>query len=140
MVSEPEELSALDWAEAEGRVLAFEDETSPAPGVRVLRVGGHTPGQSIVLVETAGGTVLLSSDAVHYVEELETDRPFVHLDSLPDMYAALERVRETLASGQAVRLVPGHDPGVFDDPAWQPVAELPQHARRLVLPTGEAAA
>jgi glyoxylase-like metal-dependent hydrolase (beta-lactamase superfamily II) len=134
MVSESDELSGLDRADAEGRVITFEDETSPSPGVRVLRVGGHTAGQSIVLVDTVGGTVLLSSDAVHYVEELENDRPFVHLDSLPGMYAALDRVRELLASGQAVRLVPGHDPGVFDDPAWQPVPELPMYARRLVLP------
>jgi glyoxylase-like metal-dependent hydrolase (beta-lactamase superfamily II) len=120
-------------------VTTFDRETTVAPGVRVVRVGGHTAGQAIVLVDTAEGTVLLSSDAVHYVEELDRDRPFVHVDSVPDMYEALDRVRRLLASGEAVRLVPGHDPGVFDDPAWQPVAELPEHARRLVLLAAAAA-
>jgi len=138
MVGDGGELGALDAADAEGRVVTFDEETTVAPGVRVIRVGGHTAGQAMVLVETAGGPGLLSSDAVHYSEELDRDRPFVHVDSAADMYVAFDRVRGMLDRGEAVRLVPGHDPGVFDDPAWQPAPELPEHARRLVLPPAGA--
>ena len=66
---------------------------------------------------TAGGPVILASDAVHYYEELERDRPFSIVASLADMYAAFDQIRE-LAAG--ARVVAGHDPLVaerFGDPA-----------------------
>src|SRR6185369_2522825 len=52
---EDAELAHLRQASRDGRVRAFEDEVELAPGVRVLRVGGHTPGQSVVLVDTGEG-------------------------------------------------------------------------------------
>ncbi len=83
-----------------------------APGIELTQVGGHTPGQAIVTVATAGGPVVLASDAVHYYEELERDRPFSIVASLADMYAAFDQIRE-LADGGA-RVVAGHDPLVAD--------------------------
>ena len=68
-----------------------------------------------------GGPVILASDAVHYYEELERDRPFSIVASLADMYAAFDQIRE-LASGGA-RVVAGHDPLVaerFGHPADPP--------------------
>ena len=79
-----------------------------APGIELTQVGGHTPGQAIVTVATAAGPVVLASDAVHYYEELERDRPFSTVANLADMYAAFDQIRE-LAGGGA-RLVAGHDP------------------------------
>src|SRR5689334_10609666 len=72
-------------------------------------------------VATAGGPVVLASDAVHYYEELERDRPFSIVASLADMYAAFDQIRE-LAGGGA-RVVAGHDPLVaerFGHPADPP--------------------
>ena len=54
----------------------------------------------------------LASDAVHYFEELERDRPFSIVASLADMYAAFDQIRE-LAGGGA-RVVAGHDPLVAE--------------------------
>jgi glyoxylase-like metal-dependent hydrolase (beta-lactamase superfamily II) len=82
-----------------------------APGIDVIQVGGHTPGQAIVVVGTAAGRVLLTSDAVHYYEEIERDRPFSIVAELPAMYAAFDTIRELAADGRT-RVVAGHDPDV----------------------------
>ena len=92
-----------------------------APGIELTQVGGHTPGQAIVTVATAGGPVVLASDAVHYYEELERDRPFSIVANLADTYAAFDRIRELAQAGALV--VAGHDPLVaerFGDPADAP--------------------
>jgi glyoxylase-like metal-dependent hydrolase (beta-lactamase superfamily II) len=84
-----------------------------APGIELIEVGGHTPGQAIVLVETAVGRVLLASDAVHYYEEIERDRPFSIVADLPAMYAAYDTIRQ-IARDQHTSVVAGHDPEVLN--------------------------
>lgn len=104
------ELDYLRRAEREGRVRTFERDVELAPGVRVIRVGGHTPGQSVVTVNTSAGTVLLASDAVHYYEEYQRSMPFSQAACLVDMYAGFEQIRAMLDTGAARHLVAGHDP------------------------------
>lgn len=112
--SEPDEIAELQRADAEGRVQAFTDTVEVAPGVRVTEVGGHTPGQCMVTVPTAVGTVLLTSDAVHFTEELERDMPFVSVTDLPGMYAGLEMVRSLRDTGAVDHVVTGHTAGLLD--------------------------
>jgi len=107
---EDDEIATLRRLAGEGRLRTFADEVEPAPGVRVIRVGGHTPGQSVVTVDTSAGPVLLASDAVHYYEEFERSMPFTQVANLIDMYAAFEDIRARLATGAVRHLVPGHDP------------------------------
>jgi glyoxylase-like metal-dependent hydrolase (beta-lactamase superfamily II) len=92
------------------RVRTIEGEAEPVPGVRSLEVGGHSPGQTMFLVEAAGAPVLLTSDAVHFGSELDEDRPFAVLYDLPGTYRAYDRVRALAAEGATV--VAGHDPRV----------------------------
>jgi glyoxylase-like metal-dependent hydrolase (beta-lactamase superfamily II) len=110
---EDAEIAYLRRAEREGRVQTFEDDVALAPGVRVIRVGGHTPGQSVVTVNTSDGTVLLASDSVHYYEEYERSMPFTQVASLVDMYAAFDRIRAMLDTGEVRHLVSGHDPATL---------------------------
>jgi glyoxylase-like metal-dependent hydrolase (beta-lactamase superfamily II) len=107
---EESELDDLATAVESGRVTLFQDQATPAPGIEVIRVGGHTPGQSTVKVRTGAGVVLLGSDAVHYDEELELDRPFAHLADVAGTYEALDRIREWRATGEVSMVVSGHDP------------------------------
>jgi glyoxylase-like metal-dependent hydrolase (beta-lactamase superfamily II) len=119
--AEASELDQLRELRAAGR-LTLAGRTRPiAPGIELIQVGGHTPGQAIVTVATAGGPVILASDAVHYFEELERDRPFSIVASLADMYAAFDQIRELASAG--ARVVAGHDPLVaerFGHPADPP--------------------
>jgi glyoxylase-like metal-dependent hydrolase (beta-lactamase superfamily II) len=110
---EDDEIAALRRAARQGRLRTFEDDLELAPGVRVIRLGGHTPGQSVVTVDTTAGVVLLASDSVHYYEEFERSMPFTQVTSLVDMYAGFERIRAMLATGEVDHLVCGHDPGTL---------------------------
>ena len=48
------------------RVRILQGDREVLPGIRVHRVGGHTAGLQIVTVQTARGTVVLTSDASHF--------------------------------------------------------------------------
>jgi glyoxylase-like metal-dependent hydrolase (beta-lactamase superfamily II) len=109
----PEEIERVQRAQADGRVTLVRGEGQElAPGVVAYDVGGHSPGQLVLTVETASGGAVLASDAIHYYEELELDRPFDVLVDLAESYRALDTLRRLTADGQA--LVAGHDPLVME--------------------------
>ncbi len=112
--AETDEVAELVRARDEGRLRPFSGSVEVAPGVVVTEVGGHTPGECMVTVPTSEGTVLLTSDAVHFTEELERDMPFIAVTDLPAMYAGLQRVRDLVADGAVDHVLTGHDPGVLD--------------------------
>jgi glyoxylase-like metal-dependent hydrolase (beta-lactamase superfamily II) len=112
--AEDSELKDLAAAAAQGRAVVFGDRYQVADGIEVRRIGGHTPGQSMVTVRTADGPVLLASDAVHYYEEYDKNMPFVSVANLVDMYAGFDTIRALAADGSAAHLVSGHDPGTLD--------------------------
>jgi glyoxylase-like metal-dependent hydrolase (beta-lactamase superfamily II) len=87
-------------------------EANVAPGVTAITVGGHSPGQQVLVVEGARGPAVLASDAVHLYEEFERDRPFAVIVDLEEMYRAYDLVRRLCDESSAV-LVPGHDPAVM---------------------------
>lgn len=118
--SEASDIEALRRARAAGRLRllpapaagAVPAAQDVADGLRVLEVGGHTPGELVVLVSDGDGEVVLASDALHYYDELRLDRPFQHVTDLPAMYAGFELLRG-LAENGARTLVAGHDPEVM---------------------------
>lgn len=110
---EESEIDRLSQVADQPRSRLIDDALQIAPGVDVIVVGGHTPGQCVVRVRTAEGTVLLASDAVHYYEELERDMPFSSAVDLGQMYNALERIRAMVASGDVDIVVSGHDPATL---------------------------
>ena len=114
---DPDEVDELRRIEAEGRLRTFSGRTRIAEGVELIEVGGHTPGQAMVLVETSEGRVLIASDAAHFVEELERDMPFVSMADVPQSYRVLEQIRQT----DAVHVLTGHDAGTLD--ALEPLGE-----------------
>jgi glyoxylase-like metal-dependent hydrolase (beta-lactamase superfamily II) len=110
---EPHEVRRIAEAHRLGRVRTIAGRAEVAPGVTAITVGGHSPGQQIVLVETARGRVILASDAVHFTEELERDRAFAVIADLEEMYRAYDLLHELVREPGAV-LVPGHDPDVME--------------------------
>lgn len=110
--AEPAEIDHLRELRAAGRLTLVRGSHQVAPGIELIQVGGHTPGQAIVVVATPAGRVVLASDAVHYYEELERDRPFSAVADLPDMYAAFDLLRE-MQQDAGTAIVAGHDPAVL---------------------------
>ena len=109
---ESDEIEELRRAAREGRLVTIDQDLKVAPNVSVEVVGGHTPGQAIVTVTTANGAVLIASDAVHLLEELHRDMPFIAVTDLPALYAAFDLIRSRVASGAI--LLSGHDPLTLD--------------------------
>ena len=112
--SEDEDLAQIAAAAAEARLVTFSGRLELAPGVELIEVGGHTPGQSVVKVATDEGAVLLASDAIHYYEEYEDDLPFMFVADLPGMYSAFDTIHEMESSGEIQHLVSGHDPDTLN--------------------------
>jgi glyoxylase-like metal-dependent hydrolase (beta-lactamase superfamily II) len=110
---EAAEVELIAAAVAAGRARTTAGEEEVLAGVRTIEVGGHSPGQLLVVVSAGAGSVVLTSDAVHFYEELERDRPFAVADDLAAMRRGYERVRE-LARAPGAVVVAGHDPLVAD--------------------------
>lgn len=111
--TEPSELDVLASLHAAGKVQTFSGILELAPGVDVIEVGGHTPGQSMVKVATDHGTVLLASDAVHFREELTREMPFVSATNLIGMYEGFALVKRLVAQHEVDLVIPGHDADVL---------------------------
>lgn len=109
--AETAEIDHLRELRGTGRLTLTGSAHQVAPGIELAQVGGHTPGQAVVIVATAAGRVVLASDAVHYYAELELDRPFSVVADVAEMYAAFDQIRE-MAEDQGTRVVAGHDPEV----------------------------
>ncbi|WP_410674952.1 N-acyl homoserine lactonase family protein [Amycolatopsis sp. cmx-4-68] len=113
-------------AAAGERVRLVDGDAEVVPGLSVHLVGGHTAGMQVVRVETAGGAVVLASDASHFHENIRNDHPAPLLHSMTGVYGAFDRVTE-LAAGSGL-VVPGHDPEVL--------ARYPPAAGRIVRISG----
>ena len=110
-VIEDDEIDYFAKAAAQGRLQVVDGDTELQPGLGLRLVGGHCPGQQIVLVEGPERPIVLASDALHLYEEMDKDRPFALFSDLAEMYRAYETLRELERGGAAV--VAGHDPGVM---------------------------
>jgi glyoxylase-like metal-dependent hydrolase (beta-lactamase superfamily II) len=109
---EAPEVALLAEARRAGRVRLTDGVEEIFEGITAHSVGGHSPGQQVTVVAALAGDVVLASDAVHFYEEFELDRPFGVIADLEQMYAAYDLLRELVAAEGAV-LVPGHDPAVL---------------------------
>ena len=93
------EIAELARARKEDRVTLFSGQLTLAPGVELIEVGGHTPGQLIVAAATSeASTAVLASDALHFYAEAERDRPFAIVADLPAMYRAYDLLNDWPAS------------------------------------------
>ncbi|WP_370962527.1 N-acyl homoserine lactonase family protein [Amycolatopsis sp. cg9] len=101
-----------------GPVDLVDGDAEVVPGLSVHLVGGHTAGMQVVRVETAAGPIVLASDATHFDENIEHDRPAPLLHSMTGVYGAFDRVKELAGAGL---VVPGHDPAV--SARYPPVAD-----------------
>ncbi len=108
----PDALARLVTLNYADRVRMIDGDREVLPGIKVHRVGGHTAGLQIVTVQTARGTVVLTSDAAHFYRNVEKRQPVQIITNLPEMLAAFETI-EALAGAERL-IVAGHDPQVAD--------------------------
>jgi glyoxylase-like metal-dependent hydrolase (beta-lactamase superfamily II) len=93
------------------RVELYDGDMEVAPGVSLHLAPGHTAGLQVVRVRTRRGNVVLASDASHFYENLQTNRPFIAAVDISAMLDSFRKV-ERLADSRR-HIVPGHDPLVM---------------------------
>ena len=108
---DPEERRIVKTLAEQERLVFVEGTAEPVPGVRATTVGGHTAGQMIVEINTDAKQIVLASDAMHYYEEVERDRPYNLFNNLGEMYRTYDMLRE-FGSRHDTVVVAGHDPRV----------------------------
>lgn len=103
-----EEVVKLAYAK---RIRFLDGDTQIAPGVQALLVGGHTPGQQIVVVNTARGNAVICSDAMDLYRNLTEGVVGMYSELLPALLA-LDRIKALASSPELI--IPGHEPLVME--------------------------
>lgn len=110
-LADPPSIAALGELRRAGRVELLDGDKVLGDGVSVVRVGGHTPGSQVIVLERHGGKhIVFACDASHLYANLETRTPtaiIYRYDEYQRGFAAIER----LAAGG--RWFPGHDPEIL---------------------------
>lgn len=94
------------------RLTVIDGDYTIDPAVRLVKIGGHTPGCMVVMVETDLGTVCLTSDVMYNYKNLELNWPMGSFWDLPDLMAGYDRLRQ-----ESDIIVPEHD--------WKFLQEFP---------------
>jgi len=92
----------------QGRVVFHDGDGTVADGVTVHCIGGHSRGLQAVRVRTEAGWLCLASDAAHYYENFEAEKPFPIVVDVEPMMRGFATLRR-LASAPNL-IIPGHDP------------------------------
>jgi glyoxylase-like metal-dependent hydrolase (beta-lactamase superfamily II) len=86
------------------RLVVIDGDVDVADGVRLVKIGGHTPGCMVVMVETASGVVCLTSDVMYNYRNLELNWPMGSFWNLPELMRGYDRLHR-----EADIIVPEHD-------------------------------
>lgn len=98
---------------AAGRVkLVDGDAKEILPGITVYTGGKHTFASQYVSVRTGAGTVVIASDNAYLYENFEKRLAIAQTLDAASNLAAQARMLEI--AGSASRVIPGHDPAVFE--------------------------
>lgn len=96
----------LTYLVSSGQTIAVHDRAEPLLGIRLIRVGGHTPGSQIVAVETRQGLEVITGDLIpmnrNYTQAIPTG-------ILVDLLAVI-RGRKIIRDMRPHRIYTGHDP------------------------------
>jgi glyoxylase-like metal-dependent hydrolase (beta-lactamase superfamily II) len=87
-----------------GRIQGIEGDLELEPGIRLLKLGGHSPGCTAVMVDTAEGTVALAGDGVYNYKNLELNWPMGAFIDMEAVMRGFDRLRS-----EADVIVPNHD-------------------------------
>lgn len=89
----------------QGRIKAVDGDREIAPGLTAIRVGGHTPGSQMLVVDTQEGTAVITGDAIPLHRNYRDNIPSGIVVNTLEALAALDRVRAM----RPAALYTGHD-------------------------------
>lgn len=98
------------WREVESRLRTFDADVELLPGLKFLRLPGHTPGSAGVAVKTARGTCVIAGDTVPLMANWEGNTnhrripPAMGNTNLIDLYHSFKKIENV-----ADVVIPSHD-------------------------------
>lgn len=95
---------AYKLTELNDRIQIIDGDVQIEPGVRLLAIGGHTPGTLAVVIDTDEGRVALAGDLMYNYRNLELNWPTGSFWDLQALMSGYERLHL-----EADIIVPGHD-------------------------------
>jgi glyoxylase-like metal-dependent hydrolase (beta-lactamase superfamily II) len=117
----------LNW---QGRVLLVDgDVEGIVPGVDAYLTPGHTAGTMTVCLDTVKGRVCYSSDAVYTYRNFDEDIPLGLALDAGEAVESYKKIRRILNGG---RLIPGHEPRIWAEPAKLGFRKISEHAIAIV--------
>jgi glyoxylase-like metal-dependent hydrolase (beta-lactamase superfamily II) len=126
----PEDVLALVQLNWQRRVLLVDgDVEGVVPGVDVYLTPGHTAGTMTTCLDTVKGRVCYSSDAVYTYRNIEEDIPLGLALNAGEAVESYKKIRRILRGG---RLIPGHEPRIYDDPKGLGFRRVSEHAVAVV--------
>ena len=100
---------AFNLLDIRDRLELLDGDLKVTDGVSIHRLGGHSPGTQVVIVETDVGRVCLPGDLVPFYKNLELNWPMGAFFDLPKVMQAFAWMRTN-----ADIILPHHDWGFFD--------------------------
>jgi glyoxylase-like metal-dependent hydrolase (beta-lactamase superfamily II) len=107
---DPEALAQISRLREAGNLKALDGDFALSPSIKMFRVGGHTPGHQITVVDGDRAPLVFACDASHFYANLETRTPTALIHNYDDYQRAFSTI-EMLAVGG--RWIPGHDPAML---------------------------
>jgi glyoxylase-like metal-dependent hydrolase (beta-lactamase superfamily II) len=104
-------LEQLATLRSAGRIRELNGDVTLTRGVRCVRVGGHSPGMQIVVLDDRQTRTVLACDASHFYENLETRTPTALVYDYDAYQRGFETVERQTGAG---RWFPGHDPAMLE--------------------------
>jgi glyoxylase-like metal-dependent hydrolase (beta-lactamase superfamily II) len=86
------------------RVTLIDGDVQVDKNVRLVKIGGHTPGCMVVMIDTAIGRVCLTSDVMYNYRNLELNWPMGSFWDIRELMRGYDRLRI-----EADVIVPEHD-------------------------------
>jgi glyoxylase-like metal-dependent hydrolase (beta-lactamase superfamily II) len=126
----PADFEIFDRLIADGRVNFLDGDTEIAPGVLAhLAADTHTFGSQWIEVRTPDGPYVIAGDCVYWYENIERMWPPAYVQGNTWNLIRTYREIRALLDDDVNRIVPGHDPELFErHPSWtaghHPLAEL----------------
>jgi glyoxylase-like metal-dependent hydrolase (beta-lactamase superfamily II) len=93
------------------RIKYLDGDAEIAPGIRVVLIGGHTPGSQAVVVDTAKGKAVVCGDSIDLYRTMADKVSGMTVDLLPALFG-VEKIQALASSPELI--VPSHDPLVME--------------------------
>jgi len=85
-------------------LVPIQEDFNLTSDIRIVRVGGHAPGQLAVFIRSSAGRVCLASDFLYNYVNLRQDWPIGPVWNMEEWISGLRFIR-----GEAEIIVPNHD-------------------------------